>query len=544
MPLDIKQKLDRSALKNFFKKNDMPTSGNFGDLIDGMLNQRDDGVAKLAGQPLSVQADGDLKKVLDFYKTFSDAKATWSLSLNPRTTQNDPGTARVGLSVSDGDGASKLFIDQASGNVGISTTSPAQRLHVAGGNAVIGSVFLGNVGHGSDYAGFSHSSAANVYGYGFLHHSSGQYALINKKSGGGWIGLRIDNADKMVLSDAGNVGIGTNAPRARLEVAGGAIMPSAGNGAGYGIQFPPDPGGGSDDLAWLRYYARDGEACTVELGIGNDGTDHIALMPSGYVGIGTNNPQLKLDVKGPIRLDSPGHAFKDPDSKMTNGGNLIIKGSAPQIDFVDTDNTDWSIHVNSNKMYFIRQPWNYQDLVLDGSGNVGIGTDQPQKKLDVKGDVQVSGAISCGGKIWIRTYHSNDKKYLGANPNNGDVYAGPNKDIWEAFTLEMACSREFKENIRALSGGEALATLAHLAPVKYDYRGQKAFRQNLGFIAEEMPDNLASESRQTLSPFEVTPVLTKVAQEQQRMLVSLQAMVEELSGKVRQLTAELQAKAS
>jgi hypothetical protein len=541
--MDIKQKLDRNALKEFFKKNAMPTAGNFGDLIDGMLNQKDDGVAKLTGQPLSVQVDGDLMKVLDFYKNFTEAKATWSLSLNPRTAQKDPTTAKAGLSFGDGDGNSKLFIDQASGNVGISTISPAQRLHVAGGNGVIGSVFLGNVGHGNDYAGFSHSSAANAQGYGFLHHSSGQYALVNKKSGGGWIGLRIDNADKMVLNDAGNVGIGTNGPRARLEVAGGAIMPAAG-GAGYGIQFPPDPGGGSSDLAWLRYYARDGEACSVELGIGNDGNDHIALMPSGNVGVGTNAPQLKLDVKGVIRAEANLDAAKDPDNKMTHTGNLVIKGNAPQIDFLDTDHNDWSIHVNSHKMYFIRQPWNYQDLVLDGNGNVGIGTDAPGHKLDVKGNLAVSGAIACGGKIWIRTYHGNDKKYIGANPSNGNVYAGPNKDIWESFTLEMACSREFKEGIRALSGDEALATLEQLAPVKYDYKGQKAFRQNLGFIAEEMPDNLASESRQTLSPFEITPVLTKVAQEQQRRLAALQAMVEELSGKVRQLAAELQAKAS
>jgi hypothetical protein len=48
--------------------------------------------------------------------------------------------------------------------------------------------------------------------------------LINKKSGGGWIGLRIDNADKMVVTDNGNVGIGTSSPKSKLEVNGDAVI--------------------------------------------------------------------------------------------------------------------------------------------------------------------------------------------------------------------------------------------------------------------------------------------------------------------------------
>jgi FtsZ-binding cell division protein ZapB len=47
-----------------------------------------------------------------------------------------------------------------------------------------------------------------------------------------------------------------------------------------------------------------------------------------------------------------------------------------------------------------------------------------------------------------------------------------------------------------------------------------------------MPDNLASYDRKSLSPFEVTPILTKVVQEQQKTIALLQQKVDELNKKL------------
>jgi hypothetical protein len=96
----------------------------------------------------------------------------------------------------------------------------------------------------------------------------------------------------------------------------------------------------------------------------------------------------------------------------------------------------------------------------------------------------------------------------------------------------MSCSRDIKENIVSLTAEEAISTITQLNAVKYDYKGEPAFRPNLGFIAEEMPGNLASADRKTLSPFEVIPVLTKVVQEQQHKIESLQLEVGELQKKI------------
>jgi hypothetical protein len=113
-----------------------------------------------------------------------------------------------------------------------------------------------------------------------------------------------------VLDGAGKIGMGTDYPQARLHVVGGAIMPSVGNAVDAGIQFPNDAAGGGGDNAWIRYYARTGEAMTLDIGIGNDADDHIALRPSGNVGIGTNNPTKgKLEVNGSAGFATSGPLF-------------------------------------------------------------------------------------------------------------------------------------------------------------------------------------------------------------------------------------------
>jgi len=319
--MDIKSKPNRATLKSYFVKNAIPTQRNFEDLIDGLINQVDDGIAKLPGEPLSLQADisdTGLKKVVNFYKNFTDQKPAWTLSLNPRIDPNVAATAKPGWSVGDADGNSKLFIDESTGNIGIGTVTPGgYKLNVNGA-----ALFTGN------------------------------YLYVNSENAG------------------------------RLRVGAAWGMPGL---------YSSDDGAKSLTLgvpAGQKVYlgVSTGDAF-VEGGTGNS-------YFKGNVGIGTNAPWAKLDVSGVVRAVSSFNSSKDPDSGMANGGSLVIKSNAPQIDFIDTDHNDWSIHVNSNKMYFIRQPWIHNDLVLDGAGGVGIGTDSPAGKLEVNGAAIISDGNS------------------------------------------------------------------------------------------------------------------------------------------------------
>ena len=54
----------RGMLKAAFVKGAIPTQQNFADLIDAGLNQRDDEIFKLPGEPLGVVGVGGQRRVL------------------------------------------------------------------------------------------------------------------------------------------------------------------------------------------------------------------------------------------------------------------------------------------------------------------------------------------------------------------------------------------------------------------------------------------------------------------------------------------------
>jgi hypothetical protein len=71
-----------------------------------------------------------------------------------------------------------------------------------------------------------------------------------------------------------------------------------------------------------------------------------------------------------------------------------------------------------------------------------------------------------------------------------------------------------------LTSTEALKAFEKLDPVKFNYKQDKE-ESCLGFIAEDVPDLVATKGRKSLNPMDIVAMLTKVVQEQQKEMSEL-----------------------
>jgi hypothetical protein len=105
----------------------------------------------------------------------------------------------------------EFMVKWNSGRVGIGTISPERKLHVNCANVEDGI----RIGWGSDYPSV----------FGDITHALNGGLVFNSDAGGGsWADMqwRTNNVTRMYLTSQGNLGIGTTAPTALLEVAGTA----------------------------------------------------------------------------------------------------------------------------------------------------------------------------------------------------------------------------------------------------------------------------------------------------------------------------------
>jgi hypothetical protein len=165
---------------------------------------------------------------------------------------------------------------------------------------------------GVDWQGVRNASLpGDCSSYAIIQNASGTHTLINKSNNAGFIGFRVGNADKMIINQAGNVGIGTTAPQYRLDVAGEAIISGWIRTRGVTGWYNETYGGGMymADNVWVRTYGS--KNLYVDRTIRTDGElqagpngDRFLVNGSGNTGIGTTAPGEKLHVMGNVKSQS------------------------------------------------------------------------------------------------------------------------------------------------------------------------------------------------------------------------------------------------
>ena len=138
--------------------------------------------------------------------------------------------------------------------------------------------------------------------------------------------------------------------------------------------------------------------------------------------------------------------------------------------------------------------------------------------------INASGQISFGSAPPVITTHSL------VHTSGARLTAG---GIWTD-----ASSRSFKQDIEPITSEEARDTVRALQPVGYRYKNELDERY-VGFIAEDVPELVATKDRKALAPMDIVGVLTKVVQDQDRQLVEQKRINAELSDRLLMLERQL-----
>jgi hypothetical protein len=179
------------------------------------------------------------------------------------------------------------------------------------------------------------------------------------------------------------------------------------------------------------------------------------------VGVGTDEPTQRLEVNGSVQIHD----------RNSNLAGLMITQADGETGYI-MHNRASTLTIGAGSV---------DRMTIDRDGNVGIGSSRPKHPLEM-----ASGAHVTAGGVWTNS-----------------------------------SSRAKKENIAALTLDDALTALSSLEPVHFNYKTDTV-EQHVGFIAEDVPDIVATSDRTGLSSMDIVAVLTRVIQAQQQQIDALE----------------------
>jgi hypothetical protein len=317
------------------------------------------------------------------------------------------------------------------GNVGIGLTNPGAKLYVAGGG--YGSIGGANQ---SAYAFGAQSIAADasIYSYGAI--CSGNNWGNCGASGGVVLGINNSSAAVNIPNsgnsffNTGNVGIGTTTPSYRLDVQGGQINASGGLCIANDCKSSWSQVGGSTSQWTTAGSNIHYNAGNVGIGTGSPGARlHVSAGDysfalfgpnttwNGSLAVGAGNVFLTPIANRAQVLSSNGNLHLDAGSTQNvyiswlNNSNTIINGQGGSVGInTQTPNSAYKLDVNGEiNATGIRVngtpisgggQWVGTGPIHYTGGNVGIGTTSPSTKLELASNSAIklgSAYLSSGG---------------------------------------------------------------------------------------------------------------------------------------------------
>jgi len=250
-----------------------------------------------------------------------------------------------------------------------------------------------------------------------LKSSNSQKLILSSSGASGYLTVDTNDSERIRVTSAGNVGIGTTSPNHKLDVDGdiglnqylykngdnnhhiryiGATTqlqsPSkidfrlGTNSAPQGGDFQFASGSGND---FTISYTRTGNAVFRQTFSGqamhwqNNALNSVYYAsPNGDVGIGTTSPAQKLTIGGIGTNNTDGLKIEDP-SNTAYGAHYSYNDASSTVEIGGVTN-----NVLNDCISIARDAT--RTITINTSENVGIGTASPNAKLQVAGGVQMA----------------------------------------------------------------------------------------------------------------------------------------------------------
>ena len=319
------------------------------------------------------------------------ASSTRALGITTSTVYFTPSSLTI---KPNGASTPSIFFD-SDGDIGIATTTPGQKLVVAGSAQASG--FIGSA------ASLTSLDPANLTAGAFTASNfafpSALAVGTSTTTGLPGNGLLVIGTTTLATKSGSSVGIGTTNPQRVLHIQSSDATLRIDRDYDTTALMLVRTAQGDFSTVWKSFMfgtnasgVNNGYFFVSDLGttVSGGGTNRFTISNNGYVGVGTTTPQAKLHVEGEeIRLMN------------ANGSNptryIYIDRGANGINAVNQ-----TLHLNRAETTDI--------TLVAGGGNVAVGTTTPAYKLDVYGTARFTQPIIVGEPT--ASTHATTKSYV------------------------------------------------------------------------------------------------------------------------------------